>query len=62
MKKIILITNSEKGTGGANVAGDRLINILKKKFKVELKVINKKDLIVKLKYYIARINLLKIKS
>ena len=55
MKKIILITNSEEGTGGANVAGDRLINILKKNFKIELRVINKKNLIVKLKYYIARI-------
>tara|TARA_Y100000389_G_C17427054_1_gene500203 strand:+ start:337 stop:1497 length:1161 start_codon:yes stop_codon:yes gene_type:complete len=55
MKKIIFITNSEKGTGGANVAGDRLINILKKNFKVELRTINKKNLIAKLKYYIARI-------
>ena len=55
MKKIIFITNSEKGNGGANVAGDRLINILKKNFKVELRTINKKNLIAKLKYYIARI-------
>ena len=55
MKKITLITNTKKGEGGANVAGDRLIKILKKNFRIETRTIDKKNLIGKIKYYIARV-------
>ena len=55
MKKITLITNKKKIVGGANVAAKRLINVLKKNFRVEVRAINEKSLIGKLKYYIARI-------
>ena len=55
MKKITLITNTKKGKGGANVAGDRLIKILKKNFRIETRTIDKKNLIGKIKYYIVRV-------
>ena len=55
MKKITLITSKKKLVGGANIASKRLINVLKKNFRVEVRAINEKSLIGKLKYYIARI-------
>ena len=55
MKKIILITNKKKFDGGANVAAKRLIDALKKNFRIEVRFINEKNLIGKFKYYIARI-------
>ena len=55
MKKIILITNKKKIDGGANVAAKRLIDALKKNFRIEVRFINEKNLIGKFKYYIARI-------
>ena len=55
MKKIIIITNKKKATGGANIAATRLATILKKNYKITILTIDKKSLIGKLKYNIARI-------
>ena len=55
MKKITIITNKKNATGGANIAATRLATILKKNYKITILTIDKKSLIGKLKYNIARI-------